>query len=392
MQALEGITVLELGAYAPVRLATKWLGLMGARVIGIERPREDRPSAYALLDDDRHSHWTGYQLNKESIALNLKSEEGRQILHRLVSKADVFIEGHRPGTLARLGADFDTLSAINSRLIYCSVTGFGQSGPYANMFAHEPNFQGMSGIIARTGDVKGGPPVVSGLAIGNRLGSTMAAIGILAALWQREKTGKGQQIDAPCAMGIIGASGRRYLDELWTTGTLAPRGLWNIQGGHAGFGVYETKDDLYISVCMREPWAWKRFCETVEHPEFIDKVLNADGSPNVALRDEMEALFKTRTRDEWWQLNRKENLGLMPVLEPEEVSEDPHFVEWGMYGEVDYRPVGPIRQVSLPFKMSDSQALLRFMPTFGEHTDAVLSELGYSDAERSELKKNKVVN
>ena len=381
MPALEGITVLEMGAYAPVRLATKWHGLMGARVIGIERPPKDRPGAYALLDDDEHSHWTGYQLNKESMILNLREPEGQEVLHRLVAEADVLVEGHRPGTLAKFGADYETLHELNPRLIYCSVTGLGQTGPYADLFVHEPNFQALAGILARTGDPKGGPPVLSGLAIGNRLGgSSMATIGILAALWERQTTGLGQHVDASCVMGTIGAAGRRFADELWTSGRLAPRGLWSNQDGHPGYGVYPTKDGKFITVCDREPWAWRKLCEAIGRPELKEHALGDDGKPNVALRSTMEEAFSERTRDEWWELDKEQNLGITPVLEPEEVVEDEHFNEWGIFGEVEYGRFGRIRQVSLPFKLSDSPPVLSFMPKFGEHTAEVLAKLGYDEA------------
>jgi crotonobetainyl-CoA:carnitine CoA-transferase CaiB-like acyl-CoA transferase len=397
MGPLTGIRVVELGMFSPPRLATRWLALLGAEVISIERPPKQRSREWKLLDDDTHSHWNGYQTNKLSMMLNIKSPKGREVLLRLVERADVFVEGHKPGTMARAGADFESLSAINPRLIYCSISSFGQTGPYAHMGGHDSNYQAMGGILARTSaspeTLGDGTPVLAGLVAGDHLGgSAMAVIAILAALWHRQSSGRGQHLDVACAQGLIGAMGRRYADEFWSSGDLTARGVWNNLDGHPGYGVYGTRDGRYVTISAVEPWAWEKFCRTVGRVELIEQAIVPDASfykanaKTAELRRSVADIFRTRTMDEWWALNQREDLCITPVLEPDEVLNDPHFVEWGAFAEVEHPKLGKIRQVALPFKMSDSPGAVRSMPSFGGNTNDVLGELNYSKSQIDELR------
>ena len=383
--ALDGLKVLDLSFYAPGRVASLMLADLGADVVCVEMPPQLRPSE-SRLDDDTSSRWMLYQRNKRSVTLDLKSPEGHEVFERLVRGVDVVIESYKPGTATRLGVDYDAARAINPSLVYCSVSGFGQTGPYSQVIGHEPNYQGLGGALGQNrmeGRFPGVLPALVGDMVGGAYNGVMA---ILAALWKRDRTGQGQWIDVSIAAGIVSLLGSlphaQWLGEEYRAQSFAT-------GHRANFRAYRTKDDRYVAISPGTPWLWERFCRAIEREDLIErKAWDADGAELVAI---LADVFATKTRDEWESLNQRENVSVTPVLtDIYEISDHPQTVHRGFIVDVDYEPLGTVKQILPGFTMSETPPTVRWIPRYGEHSSEVLSELGYSDLEIEELRRTGV--
>ena len=370
--ALEGIKVLDLSFFAPGRAASLVLGDLGADVVCVEMPIGLRPSA-SRLDADTSSRWVFYQRNKKSITCNLKTEEGQQIFRRLVADVDVVVESYKPGTAANLGVDYETVSQLNPRIVYCSVSGFGQTGPYRHYIGHEPNYQGLSGVLAHN-HLAGVPPTVLPALVGDLGGGAMSAtIAIMTALFHRERTGEGQYIDVAIAAGILPLLGSlpyaQWLGEEYRATSFA-------SGHRAAFRAYETKDGKYVGISPSEPWLWRRFCGVIGRPELADDREIAGEAPGLV--EEMKKIFASRTQQEWVELNERENLAVTAVLSDiREIEDDPQMRHREVIVEVEYEPLGTVKQIITPFKMSKTPPSVRWIPRYGEHTDEVLRDCGF---------------
>jgi crotonobetainyl-CoA:carnitine CoA-transferase CaiB-like acyl-CoA transferase len=379
--ALNSLKVIDLSFFAPGRAASLYLADLGADVVCVEMPRGVRP-AESRLDSDTSSRWLFYQRNKRSITLNLKTDGGRRVFCRLASDADVVLESYKAGTAARLGADYETVRQFNPKVVYCSVSGFGQTGPYREYIGHEPNYQGLSGILAQN-HLEGVPPTVLPALVGDIGGGALnAVIAILAALYHRHRTGQGQYIDVAIASGILPLLGSlpyaQWLGEDYRATSFS-------SGHRASFRAYETKDGKYVGISPSEPWLWERFCRVLGR-EDLTPLKHKDGE-DPSLVQKLKEVFAGRTRQEWIELNERENVAVTAVLnDVHEIENDPQMVHREVIVEIDYPPMGKVKQIKTPFKMSKTPPSVRWIPRYGEHTVKVLTELGFDEGDIAALR------
>jgi crotonobetainyl-CoA:carnitine CoA-transferase CaiB-like acyl-CoA transferase len=391
MQALEGVKILDLTRLAPGPYCVMLLADLGADVIRVEEfgPKEGRRAAQPSSSDiysemhgfaSPNSPYNALNRNKRSIALNLKTEEGRKIFYKLIETTDVVVEEFRPGTTKRLGVDYETLRQINSRIIYCAITGFGQDGPYRDLAGHDINYVALAGALSLIG-YRGGPVVVPHNFLGDFAGGGMhGAIAILAALMARQKTGRGQFVDVSLFDGVVSLMSM-ILSYYFATGVSPGPGEHVDNGGFPFYNVYETNDNKYISLGPIEPWFWANLCRAVGREDLVstqwDTGVKRDETFNV-----LKGLFKTKTRDEWHKILSETDTCASKVQTLDELPIDPHIQHRKLVVEIDHPHEGKVRQVGSPFKLSDTPPQIRrYTPASGEHTEEVLLEAGFSKAE-----------
>jgi crotonobetainyl-CoA:carnitine CoA-transferase CaiB-like acyl-CoA transferase len=370
--ALEGIKVIDLSRTGPGQQATTMLADLGADVTAIEQPGFIQRRAAGGSVGGSYGRNVGR--NKRSILLNLADPRGREVFMRLARGADVVMESFRPGTVAKLGVDYEAVRAVNPRVIYCSLSGFGQTGPYARMAAHDIEYQAVGGLLSL--DETGRPRVPDNI-WADRQAIMTAAISILTALVARERLGIGQYIDASYLDGAVTPPVRHW-DEM-------------LAGAYPCYNVYECADGRYIALGIREPWFWERLCRLVGKDEWI-----AHQRPQGALHAEMTAFFRdtfrTRTCDEWTRLFLKHDIEGAPVNIGDEVLRDPHLIERQSFVEVDNGEGGVSWQVASLVRLSETPWRMRRSVTpLGGDTDAVLAELGYNEAARDALREAGVI-
>ena len=261
MRALDGIRILELVRVAPGEFCTMLLADMGADVVKIETPEPP-------VDDARRAAFAFVNRNKRSLALDLKTPEGRALLHRLAASADVVLEGFRPGVMTRLGGDWATLSAINPRLIYCSLSGFGQDGPYRDHPAHDMNYLSLAGVLGLIGEADRKPAIPLNIIADYAGASLHGSLGIVLALFARERTGRGQQVDVSyldTTLELLAATpNMRYF---FSDGVAPRRGAGFLGGSYPYYAIYETRDGKLLTIGCTEPWLWDNFCRAIGRPE-----------------------------------------------------------------------------------------------------------------------------
>jgi crotonobetainyl-CoA:carnitine CoA-transferase CaiB-like acyl-CoA transferase len=372
--ALRGVKVLDLSFFAPGRAASLVLADLGADVICVEMPRGVRPSA-SRLDEDTSSRWLFYQRNKKSITLNLKTEGGRRVFRALAEDADVIVESYKPGTAKNLGVDYESVREFNPQVVYCSVSGFGQTGPYSQYIGHEPNYQGLSGVLGNN-HLDGVPPTVLPALVGDLGGGAMSGtVAIVTALFHRERTGEGQYIDVAIASGILPLLGSlpyaQWLGEGYRATSFA-------SGHRAAFRAYETKDGKYVGISPSEPWLWVRFCKVIGREDLSGHREGQSESP--VLVSALKEVFLSRTQQEWVDLNARENIAVTAVLDDiRDIENDPQMIHRGVIVEIDYEPLGMVKQIKTPFQMSKTPPTVRWIPRYGEHTDEVLVAAGFDE-------------
>jgi crotonobetainyl-CoA:carnitine CoA-transferase CaiB-like acyl-CoA transferase len=312
--------------------------------------------------------------DKRSIAINLKSSRGVEVARRLAARADVLIESFRPGVMNRLGLGFETLAADNPRLIYCAISGYGQEGPYRDRAGHDIDYAALAGVVALTG-ARGGVPVPPGIQVGDFSGALYGAIAILAALYERERSGKGRFLDVSMTEGALS-----FLTMLFGKVAAgfdrATRGEDELAGGLPCYGVYETSDGKAMALGALEPKFWLAFCEAVGRPDLAGKG-HLQGAAGDAVRTQVAAIFRTRTRDEWISFFAGRDVCCEPVLEPAEVPHHPVHRARGSFLEV--------AGLSLLKTPGAAPGPHRPAPRLGEHTREVLSEAGCAHGEIESL-------
>ncbi|HUS83391.1 MAG TPA: CaiB/BaiF CoA-transferase family protein [Dehalococcoidia bacterium] len=379
---LDGLRIISMAEQYPGPYCTLLLADMGADVVLVERPRVGDPSRGPGGMSD---FFAALNRNKRSVTIDLKTEEGREALKRLVAKADVFLEGFRPSTMGRLGLGYETLRELNPRLVYCSLSGFGQSGPYRLRPAHDISFQGIAGLLANLID-RGSFADRPGVAIGDLSSGMFAAIGILAALYARERGGSGQYVDVAMADGLVS----------WMTTALTPvingKPAFNLGDG-AGYGVYKAADGKFLTLSVAtEPHFWRNLWQTVGRPDlteisFVDRLKR-----NQELDGILREVFLTKSRDEWVELLAAGDVPSGPVFSLEEVARDPQLRERGMIVEWEAPDGRKIGMVNQPIQFSETPAgIRRPAPALGEHTEEVLREAGYGDEELARLREKGAV-
>ena len=327
--------------------------------------------------------------NKRSMTLNLKSEEGRALFRRLADEADVVLEGFRPGVAARLGIDHATLAARNPRIVSCSISGYGQDGPYRDKVGHDVNYLGYGGVLNFIGEADA-PPVIPGVQIADiGGGSLMAVIGILTALLVREATGRGQAVDIGMMDGVVAWNVYHMLLQQ-RSGRAPERGMGQMTGRHACYAVYRTRDDRYLTIGAYEAHFWATLCRHFGREDFV-----AEQWAGGAKREEMLQYFRERFREKtlaaWMAELGDLDICVGPVSTLDEVYDDPQVRHRGMIVEVD-GPSGRERVPASPVKLSETPASIRTPPpAFGADTDAVLASLGLPADEIARLRAAGVV-
>jgi len=359
------------------------LGDLGAEVIKIYEAHPERRGGPVMFLFDPAIQ-PGFR-NCRTIGLNLKAEAGRGIFYDLAKSADVVMEGFRPGVVKRLGVDYDTIKEVNPRIVYASLTGYGQEGPYRDLVGHDINYISIGGLLGMTGPA-GGAPVIPGVVIADfAAGGMSAAIGILAALLARERTGQGQFVDMSMTDAVVELTSIQISPYLHS-GMVPERGKTMFTGHYPWYNVYETKDGKYISIGALEPWFYANLCELIGCQHFIEHQF-AEGEKREEIFNYFRETFLTKTRDEWVALLRQRDTCVAPVYTIEELVSDPQLIARRMIIESDHPTMGRVKQVGSMHKLSDSPVEARNWSTrFGQHTDEILRELGYDDAKIEELR------
>ena len=376
---LAGIKVLDLTRLLPGPLATRHLADLGAEVIKIEDPGGgDYARSMGAMHGERSFFFELCNRNKKSLCLDLKADEGRALLLRLAARADVVVEGFRPGVMTRLGLDHAALAKVNPRIVLCSISGYGQTGPYAQKAGHDINYIGYAGVLEQTG-VVGGPPALSNLQTGDLLGGTMTAVfGVLAAIIDARANGRGRHVDVSMTDAVL-AHAIFPMQEVLAHGSVRPRGEDLLTGGVPCYGVYRAADGKHLAVGALEEKFWHRLCEALLRPDLKPAHL-ATGEQGASARAALERIFATRTRDEWVRFFEPFDCCVSPVLSMEESLEDPQVVARGMVtGSGEDRCFAP------PLRMSDfDPGPAREAPAAGQHREEILGGLGI---DRDEIEK-----
>lgn len=387
---LEGITVLDFTRLLPGPFATQLLCNLGADVIKIEDPgigdymRTVPPTlqgiSYAYLMVNR---------GKKSLAVDLKRKDGREILYRLVPKADIVMEQFRPGVMERLGADHKTLSRLNPKLIYCSFSGYGQTGPLKDVPGHDLTFEAHAGILGVTGG-RDGRPVIPGVPMADLASGYNAAFSVLVALRTRDRTGRGEFVDVSIfdtAVSLMVLNLARYL----ATGEEPVAGETLLTGTFPFYNLYETADGGWMAVAAVEPKFWARLCEVVGVPELTESQF-ADQREKAGVVRTLRARFKTKTKEDWEAIFAKEKLPVIGVRHVSDLVKDPQVKARNLLPVVDVPGLWKMPVLAHPAKhsVSKTQAPAR-APAKGEDTDAILRSLGYSVKQIEALAKKGVI-
>ena len=395
---LDGVTVLDLSALAPGPYCSMLLADMGAEVIVVEpagRPQGRRDLGGKVDPNELRRRYSGYALGrgKRSLALNLKEDEGREIFLRLAERSDVVLEGFRPGVVTRLGVDWDAVRARNPGAIYCSLSGFGQTGPYAADVGHDINYAAIGGALGMIGDREtGGRPAIPVNIIADFAGGgLMAAFAIVCALQARERTGAGQYIDLGMSDGVLSLITSALAGYEGAGADMRPaRHVLN--GGEPHYQVYETKDGRWFSVGSMEPYFYANLCRELGLEEFLEDQGTEDAARREEMREAFAAAFRTRTADQWHERLNAVDVCAKPVLSLEETLNDRHNLARGMVVEVATPEGGTMRQAGVAAKLSATPGRVRGgAPSRGQDTDALLASLGFSDAAAAALRERGVV-
>ena len=385
MGPLEGVKVLDLSRHSPGRYTSMMMADLGAEVVTVETPRSaGAPALSFMFTDDTWFRYVGMNCNKKSVAVNLKHEKGREIVYRLVEEADVLIEAFRPGAARRMGMDYDTLSSRNPRLIYCSISGYGQDSPYSNRASHDINVVAMTGILGACGSRDGSPIHVIFPQISDLSANCQAISSILAALYARERTGRGQLIEVAIADGML------YFNWVMNTrhllsGEIADRSVLPTGSDQAWLNTYKTRDG-YVAISCLEPPLWANLCRLVGREDLIPEQFGPIEKQKEMFQD-LSEIFATRDRDEWMRLLDEADVAAAPVYDVAEALSDPHVRHRGLVVEVDHPKIGKTKLIGSPFRLSDTPAVPRDRPPlYGEHTREILRDvIGTSEEEIDSL-------
>jgi crotonobetainyl-CoA:carnitine CoA-transferase CaiB-like acyl-CoA transferase len=358
---------------------TKVLADFGAEVIRIERPGEPDRDREPFDAVDLHR-------GKKSVLLDLGRPAGLEVIHRLVPAVDVVVENFRPGVKHRLGIDYERLAALNSRLIYASISGFGQAGPYADRPGYDQIVQGMSGLMSLTGTDTTGPLRV-GIPIGDLLAGYFAAMGILVALVERERSGRGQWLDTSLLAALTGSLSFQA-GKLLNTGKVPPP-VGNHHPLTSPMGVYRARDG-HLNLAVGSEVMWRRFCDAVEQPALADDPRFATNQGRIdnrpALNRIIEDTFATRSTAEWVDRLNAAGVACGPIYHVGQVFADPQVAQMPLVEEVQHAVHGPMRVLGLPVFLHRTPAkVVAPSPLPGQHTREVLGAAGFAAAEVERL-------
>lgn len=393
MTILAGLKILDFSSSLPGPFATMMFADLGADVIHVESARRvDMMRIMPPKDQDRESYVHQYlNRSKRSLTLNLKTEEAVSIVKELIQEYDIIIEGFRPGVMKRLGLDYEALRVVNPKLIYCSITGYGQTGPYANRPGHDNNYLSLAGVLdhSRQKDKK---PSAMGIQIADVAGGTLhAAVGVLAAALHREKTSEGKYIDVSMTDAVFSMnalSGSAYLG-----GGHIPQPEGEILNGGTFYDYYKTKDGRYFSVGSLEPHFRKLLCEALDIPEIIENTFNDSAYTQARFKEAICDAFCTKTFDQWLEIFNEDFHGCVePVLTVEEACNHPQIRARNMIVEVPKEDGTIQQQISSALKFDGISPIFKYVGAkLGAHTEEILMTQGYTKAEIFTLREKGVL-
>lgn len=375
MQALEGIKIIDFSKWLPGQYCGMVLGDFGADVIKVEDVKGDVTRGFTPAKEPGMSYWhLMLNRNKRGITVNLKTPAGREVLLRLLKEADVFLEGFRPGYLKMLGLDYENVSKINPRLIYCSITGFGPEGKYKHMPSHDLNVIGLAGVAAPEDGTDISVPSVQVAALG---GSLNAISGILMALYARERTGKGQLVNVDLYSSAINAEITAISSVIGCRETGMPS--FGRTASHY-YSVYKTKDGRYLSIGTIEPKFWQKMCRLIDLPELESRQF--DFANSAEIKEKLAAAFAGKTQAEWLELIGKDEFCVTPIRTLQEALDSSLTTEQSQMLVTKKEDFGNYTYVKSAAKLSDTPGAIRKRaPYLGEHTQEVLESAGYTKEE-----------
>jgi alpha-methylacyl-CoA racemase len=386
---LDGVTVLDLSRLLPGGFCSCLLSDFGADVIKVEDTgagdyiRWTTPRYEGAADSAGGALFLALNRGKRSIRIDLKSDRGAEVLLALVRSADVLLESFRPGVMDRLGVGYERLRQENPGLVYCSITGYGQDGPYRDRAGHDINYLGLGGLLGLTGERDGPPIQAAGQIADVGGGALMAAVGILIALRERDRSGEGQLVDCSMFDGALSWLGL-VAAELLATGRTPARGDLPLAGRFTCYRPYECADG-WVALGALEPKFWKAWCDGVERPDLLGNAFDPPGSPSHATVTE---IFRSRTRDDWTRFAEVHDCCLEPVLELDEALASELVRTREMVVTLAQPGVPrPVQLLGLPIKLgrTPGDPTRAPGPALGEHTAELLAAAGYSAAEIARL-------
>ena len=391
---LAGLTIVDLTRVLSGPYCTMLLADMGARVIKIEQPgRGDDTRAWGPpFVGEESAYFLSINRNKESVTLDFKATEGRRILNQLISTADVVVENFRPGVMTRLGLDYAALAERYPRLVFCSISGFGQDGPRRDHAGYDAVIQADGGLMSVTGDADGRAFRV-GVAVTDMVAGLLAAQGIVLALLARERTGRGQQVDISMLDGVI--SLLSYHASIYLTTGAESRRVGNRHATIAPYDTFPTADgELFLAVGNDDQF--QRFCKAAELQKLLEDERFSTNPRRVAneaaLKEIIEPVMRKRKRDEWIAALADAGVPCGAVRSVPEALSDPQVSARRMVETVEHAVLGSMKVLGTPIKLSDTSASVRSAPpTLGQHTDTVLAELGLSGADITALRTRAIV-